>query len=284
MGAQPRMALKKADENDVFDQLTFRVKPKGLVIDDNPNELVHAITIWIKETMGKSWLPEWEFMRSSNDVTDIDQQVKGKDFILLDHRLEGRFHPFRSGLEIGQRILSIHKDLPIFFYTAGIEDLKEPGTQGKAFGEQFADFKKRPSVRVFDKGDLNPEKRLDDLCYRLVVSDKLQSSIAKDEHKELRLLLESHVESVKPFRYRIVGYDRRKAKQTLRCISEPSIGEIEVPSRYLPKLKLTKLRRDIVLKIVEFSGGQVLSYMVDAPLAKEDLAEEVINFIQGNQK
>lgn len=268
-------------ERDIFDQITFRVKPIGLVIDDDPGQLIHAITVWIKETMGRSWLPEWKYLTSSSQASDIDENIKGKDFVLLDHRLQGQFPPFHTGLEIGQYISERFNELPIFFYTAGINDLKEPGTQGRVFAEEFLEFKNRPNVKVFDKGDLNPERKLDELCYRLVVvSDNLQSSVVAGSHKELKMLLEAKVESVRPYRYRLLDYDKRGSRQTLRCISDQTVGEIEVPTRYLSRLGITKQSAEIMLKIVEFSGGQVLSYMTEVPVTKQDLAPEVIHFLQ----
>jgi hypothetical protein len=270
--------------NKVFRKVALRIKPKGVVLDDDPHPLLGAITDWIKETIGPSWMPDWVVHREARAKSQIDQFVKGKDFVLLDNRLQGKFQGFHSGFDIGRHIADRYSDLQIFFYTAYPRDLEKPGHPG-TLKDEVQEFINKPNVMFFTKGELEPNKRLDELCYRIsIVSDNLQASISGDEAKELQTLLGAQVARVKNFRYRIADYDRRNTRQRLRCLSDPSIGEIEVPTDHLIKAGISRRERDVVLKILEFDGGQILSFLAPAPMSPNDLADEVIEFLKGENR
>jgi hypothetical protein len=261
-------------------KLSFRVKPQGLVIDDDPYPLLDAIKTWIRETMGPEWTPEWTVRRTASNAGDIDRWAKGKDFVLLDHRLQGRFPGFQTGLDIGQHLVDKNSNLQILFYTGFKGDLKKAGTQ-TAYRDDFKEFQSHPNVTFYTKGELVPGKRLEELCQKITIAaDGLRASMDTDEAKELRTLLGARVEGVKQTRYRFIDFDLRRARQTLRCLTDPGIGEIEIPTIYLKRAGLKSRNEDVVIKILEFDGGQVLSYIVSNPMNMDEIAEDVLKFLR----
>jgi len=263
-----------------WEKLSFRVKPQGLVIDDNPYPLLDAIKNWIKETMGPEWTPEWSVRRTASHVGDIDRWAKGKDFVLLDHRLQGRFPGFQTGLDIGQHLVNKNSNLQILFYTGFQGDLKKAGTRN-AYRDDFKEFESHPNVTFYTKAQLVPGERLEELCQKITIAaDGLRASLDTEEAKELRTLLGARVEEIKRIRYRLIDFDLRRTRQTLRCLTDPDIGEMEIPTTYLKKAGIKSRNEDVIIKIVEFDGGQVLSYIASSPMNMDEIADDVLKFLR----
>lgn len=261
-------------------RLSLHFKPVGAVFDDNPDPLLQSIESRIEKIFGRSYIPHLEVHTHSSDPVEIDRWIRGADFALIDNNIDGRFKGFSSGLEIGKRIIRERDDLPLILYTAYPDDLEKSAQQ-----HEFREFTQNPNVHYYPKGDLTPRKKLDELCRTIAfgIESTLASGSDSEEAAELQGLLETKVESVRSVRCRIIDFDRRKTNQLLRIISEPGMDEFEIPTRSLRFPRSRRRSRDVILKVVEFSGGQVLSYVVNAPLRKADLADDVIKFLEDSE-
>lgn len=246
-------------------------QPQVLVIDDKPDPLLKSIQTWLEHQY--NFRPMFDVVSEAASFSEIEKRLPTSDFVLLDHRTEGKFVGFSSGVEIGLSIKERSRDIPIAYYTGYPADLNK---------QQVRDDVKRltgmSGVTSYEKSALIPSHRsLTELCLDIVTAQPIRAEMhGAQENEILAALYGAQIEKVSRFLYRIENFDRRRARQTLRCFSDLEMGEIEVPTSHLIKADITEKEHDIWLKVVNLDGGQVISYLSRANFMLSDVPSEIL--------
>ncbi len=252
------------------------LQPKVLVVDDNPGNFLNSLEHWIESEF--SYLPDFKVISQARSFSEIEKWLPAIDHVLLDHRIEDKFKGFNTGAEIGIRIKQVRSDVGIAYYTGYPRDLKMPAvTRLVKELEQFDD------VVRYNKSDLHPgHESFTRFCESIAVFPAhTPPPIRNSESAHIPALAGARFEEATRSLYRVEHFDRRKAFQTIRCYSDLEMSEIDVPTRRLVNLGVTMVGEEIWLKVVKFDRGQVLSYLEKATFTFDDLADEVIEMLEG---
>lgn len=246
-------------------------QPKVLVIDDEPHPLLKSIGSWLEDQYNLK--PIFDVIPEAESFKEIESRLPKNDFVMLDHRIKDKFVGFTSGAQIGVAIKERKMEMPIAYYTGYEADLKKP--REEPFVKQLKSFSE---VTYYRKSELTPDSiRLVELCLAIITTVPLMTP----REKEVIDALEgAQIEEVKQFRYRVDDYDRRKSRQTLRCFSDEGLEAVEIPTRYMDKLELTRHDGDVWLKVVNMDGGQVLSYLSRADFGLNDLSKDILMMLE----
>lgn len=112
----------RSDEqlNVMLSILDGRYVPTGVAIDDSGAGLLSSI----EDYSGDHQTPVKIDLLQAGDRDTIRRQVGGRDFFLVDHRLQDRFHGCEDGLEVVEIIREENPRVPLFYYTAWPDDLR----------------------------------------------------------------------------------------------------------------------------------------------------------------
>lgn len=264
-------------EEEKHKRLVLAIKPMGLVLDDAPDPLLNSLEHWMNEQWSAWLVPKFEVPTSDQIASNLDHLIEKADFVLLDNRFKKPMGRFRRGLELGQHIRTVREDLPIFYYTAYEEDWRQPG--GEGMRAEVAEFQRQPGVKSFYKADLATEERRISVCHDILKTIALRPSQQETTQRELARLVDAGVESVREHRLRLLRYDRRAKYQMLRNIDSPSGDIMQLPTKLLVRAGVST-KRDVVLRIVEYDAGQVLSYIVADDQPETMVAQDVIDMLE----
>lgn len=242
-------------------------QPKVLVIDDEPYPLLGSIRAWLEDQYNLE--PMFEVIPEAASFGEIESRLSKNDFVMLDHRVKDKFVGFTSGAQIGIAIKERKMEMPIAYYTGYEGDLKRP--KEEPFVHKLKSFN---DVTYYRKAELTADSvRLVELCLAIATTVPFMTHREKDV---IDALEGAQIEDVKQFRYRVENYDRRKPRQTLRCFNDGGAEVVEIPTRYLDKIELSRHDFDVWLKVVNLDGGQVLSYLSRADFGLNDLSKDIL--------
>jgi hypothetical protein len=245
-------------------------QPKVLVIDDEPHPLLGSIRDWLEDQYNLK--PMFEVIPEAASFREIESRLSANDFVMLDHRVKNNFVGFTSGAQIGIAIKESKIEMPIAYYTGYEGDLKKP--KEEPFVKKLKSFNE---VTYYRKAELTADNvRLVELCLAIATTVPFMTPREKEV---IEALEGAQIEDVKQFRYRVENYDRRKPRQTLRCFNDMGVEAVEIPTRYLDKIELSRHDVDVWLKVVDLDGGQVLSYLSRADFGLNDLSKDILTML-----
>lgn len=254
------------------------VRPVGLVIDDDPEPLLTSLEAWMKKRWAPWLVPEFVWARGATLNGEVFDLAERADFVLLDNRFrKGTMGTYREGLEVGRLLVERWPDLPVFFYTAFPRDWCQGRRRNGDLRNDVQVFLDNESVRQVEKGSLSKEESLRRLCGDIlaVTGEKLRERAAGS--RTLRKLLESEVIEDTRRLYRIERIDLRRRTQVLLDLEASVEQWVEVPTKLLEGAGIHE-EQDVELRVLEFSGGQVVTYF-ESGVVGHEVAEEVRAYI-----
>lgn len=250
------------------------VRPSGIVVDDKPNPLLNSIETWMRKKM-PGLQPQFR-QRKAGKVRGLLRELGTADFLLVDHRLEGAFEG-RTGLEIALEARRAWPKLPIYLYTAFRAEVET--------SDAFVQIQQDALIKYFPKQELEAEKRLPELCRDIVLAGFPQAfARVQVSAKDLMLLLRAEVEAVEEHWYVCDRVGPRSSVRTLTCVSRPALGTLDVSKNQLEKAGVGAHVTDITLKVVTFSGGQVLSFFTSKSAGPGELSDQVRDILGTEEK
>lgn len=259
-------------------RLVLARKPVGLVLDDEPDPLLQSLEHWMKDQWSEWLVPTFEVPTSEEISGNLDHLVSTADFVLLDNRFNRPLGGYTRGLELGKQIRSMRNDLPIFYYTAFSEDWRKPG-RSEVLRDEISNFQRLPGVNSYLKHELATEERRADLCHEILKVIALRPSPHDATYGELLKLVSASVDRVVEHRLRMLRFDRRAKYQILRNIDSPTGDIMQVPTELLLRAGVGR-KCDVLLRVVEYDGGQVLSYIVADRQRDRTVAREIIDLLE----
>jgi hypothetical protein len=252
-------------------------QPNILVIDDNANPLLESVEQYMEEHYGyKAHFQVREELGSREELRPL---ISSADMVMLDHRINGKFVSFKSGVEIGLYIRQIGFEKPIVYYTAFPDDLSA-ARANKTLTAQWSELRK-DNLIFFNKLELEPGKKLNELCNFIFEKTKVtQERLNIDGEEAIMALQDAQIEQIKGYRYEILDLDRRKLMQNLRCLSSLDMDVIDIPTRYLEKLGIKNRSENVMLNLVQFDCGQILSFFQLVGENDEAIASEVLALLE----
>jgi len=247
----------------------IRANFEGLVIDDKPFPLSESLPKFMERKGGL--VPRFRFLTGTKHVDELDAAVRAADIILLDHVTGSQFKGFRNGLSIGEHIVRMRADVPIYYYSA-FNALLDGATDAKS--SEIHAFTKRHNVHVFDKGDLTPGRRLPELYED--IQKQLQGKLEEAKHMTIKSMQQADVIGRERRRFRIDNFDRRRKYQEVRNLEDAYAPTIEVATSILRGLSLNA-ESDIIMEVCEFSSGHVVSSFTVEP---RRIAPEVLEMLE----
>lgn len=241
-----------------------------LVIDDETS-LAESLPMYMKRRT--AIVPTFTFLTKVKRVEELDSRVREADAILLDHKIGNRYAGFRNGLAIGKRIVKIRNDIPIYYYSAYNDLLRGGATD--ASSREVKEFAARKNVRVFGKGDLAPNRRLDELCAG--IQDDLQAKLEKTKENIVDVLAKAQVIGRERKAFRIDHFDKRRKYQEVRNLDDAYAPTIEISTSVLKGLSIEGVANDVVLEVCQFSSGHVVSSFSTQP---RQVSPDVIRLLE----
>lgn len=251
-------------------------QPNILVIDDNPNPLLTSLEQYMDVHYG--YKAHFQVKEEANSPKELNAYISSADIVLLDHRINKKFKSFKSGVEIGLYIREQGFNMPIVYYTGYPDDLTFRANE--TLKEKWGELEKK-NIKFFDKADLQPSKKLNELCNFIFEKTKIiQENLNISGEEIIQTLQDAQIEQIKEYRYELLDFDRRKSKQNLRCLSNLDMDIIDVPTKYLDKIGIRYRNENINLKIVRFDRGQILSFLHPISKNEEAIAPDVLALLE----
>ena len=252
--------------------------PKGIGVDDNGGPLLATIENFSKDVSAPISI---DLVASSDSRTDLIDRICKSDFALIDHRLEGRFAGFDSGLDVVEAVRSRKSMVPVFYNSGFSADFRRVSgglTDGFTDGAAVLDS---PSCFFFEKMELTRGKKLG-IFVELVrtaamfyVLNLIRGLLGPDL---LRIIGTKQVRREKRF-FKNLG-PVAKGWTRIAETGGTSYQEEDVPSRLLRNAGVTRKYDRLSQTIIEFDQGQVLSFFSREIIASRQIAPEVLEILQ----
>ena len=259
-----------------LDILSGHFVATGLVVDDKPSILLNSIKTYAND-LGMPIDVEQVPFDSSAVISDLIRP----DFVLVDHRLDQMYSNYGDGLDAVYSIRQQNDRIPIFYYTAYLDDLfTGRGPHRSMVPRAKTMLADAAWTYFFDKGELEPGRQLNEFVQLIyfsslgLVIERLRQHLGS----ELSRLLASKVVRVEESHFKIRRGEERGWVRLLDASgTEP---EHEVPTRLLRRAGVGHSAQYCLQRIVEFGRGQVLSYFSPAPLTADQLSPRALRMLR----
>lgn len=256
-------------------KITDHFCPTGVIIDDSSESLYKTVEQYANDQS----LPfEYEHIFQAQSSSRPLNAIANADFVVVDHRLEGRFQDFSDGLDVVKALRQRAPRVPVFYCSAfGREFMTRSGKfRGSA---QLIDDD--PYCFFFSKGDLVEAERLPEFVEQIFLQsfqfalERLKSAFPA----ELQNLLEAQIVSREHESFRVLG-NAGRGRTLLRPLGGRNREDEAVPKRLLDRAGANSKNGYVSHFIVELSNGIVMSGFAPKRLTSSDVNPAVMRVLK----
>lgn len=250
---------------------------RGVAIDDEAQDLMDSIE---KYSEDQGTPIRIRTIVGADESDFLGRVTRNSDFVLVDHRLQGRFKGFDEGLEVLKSVRAQNERQPVFYCSAFSRDFQKKSSGKFEFLDGAVEkLMRSPHTFYYPKHDLNPEGRLKEFTqavYWQAFGYAMHNLLGDPQLEEVRALLTTR-QVRKEVRFFKVLNTEARGRTRVREVTEARIANDEVvPSRLLKRAGARGKSTHAEHVIIEFASGHVLSHFKPAHLEGERISRQVI--------
>jgi CheY-like chemotaxis protein len=255
----------------------------GVAIDDEARDLMNSIEQFAEDQGTPIRIAMIDNTQNHGAVVDAAER---SDFVLVDHRLQGKFIGYEDGLEVAQTVRTKNQARPIFYCSAYPQDFQQQKSGRVTFVDRMNFLVRSPHTFFYPKRDLNVEGRLKEFTqavYWQSFGFTLHNLLRSGEIESLNAWLSMRQVQKEARLYKILGPAARGWTRVREIAERRATTEEIVPSRLLKRAGIKRTRGNVEHVLIEFDGGQVFSFFRPRDFGKSMISPRVLEILNSGE-